>query len=325
MKKFIKYNISFEAVEERENYSKFSIKPLEKGFGNTIGNSLRRVLLGNIFGTSLFAIKIPGITHEFQAIKGVKEDVTQIILNLKKLVIKYKGDILGNCLDGYKLENWPTLKINKIGGKITAADIVCPSEFEIINKDLYIATLDDKTKFEMELYAKNGKGFISFEENKELVNALGIIAVDSYFSPIIKVGYSVDEIKTSKSDVSDALELEIATNGSISPTDAISMASKILINHYTPLAEINEVINNHEFIEEEKKQDDSTLLSIPIEELDLSVRSYNCLKRQGIETIHQIIDRNRADVEKIRNLGKKSFKEILQKIDERNLKFKDER
>lgn len=325
MKKFIKYNISFDSIEERENYSKFSIKPLEKGFGNTIGNSLRRVLLGNIFGTSIFAIKIPGITHEFQAIKGVKEDVTQIILNIKKLVIKYKGDILGNDLDGFKLENWPTLKISKTGGKIIAADIICPSEFEIVNTDLYIATLDDKTKFEMDIYAKNGKGFVSFEENKELVNALGIIAVDSYFSPIIKVGYSVEEIKTSKNDVSDALELEVATNGSISPADAISMASKILINHYTPLAEINESINEHSFFEEEIKKDDTSLLSIPIEELDLSVRSYNCLKRQGIETIHQIIDRNRADVEKIRNLGKKSFKEILQKIDERNLKFKDER
>ncbi len=251
MKKFIKYNISFDPLEERENYGKFVIRPLEKGFGNTIGNSLRRVLLGNIFGTSIFAIKIPGITHEFQAIKGVKEDVTQIILNLKKLVIRYKGDILDNSLENLKLENWPTLKINKTGGKILAKDITCPAEFEIINPDLYICTLDDKTKLEIDIYAKNGKGFVSFEENKDEINAIGIIAVDSYFSPIIKVGYNVEEIKTSKTSVNDQLVMEIATNGSISPVDAISMASQILINHYLPLAEYNESYQKHSFLEEE--------------------------------------------------------------------------
>ena len=325
MKKFTKYNISFDPLDEKESYGKFLIRPLEKGFGNTIGNSLRRVLLGNIFGTSLFAIKIPGVSHEFQAIKGVKEDVTQIILNLKKLVIKYKGDILEDTLSSNKLESWPTLKINKTGGIVTAADIVCPDEFEIINPDLYITTLDDKCKFEMELYAKNGKGFVSFEENKDSISALGIIAVDSYFSPVLKVSYHVEEIKTSKTTVNDSLELEIATNGSITPADAVSMACQILVEHYLPLAEYNESYQKYNFLETDEKKDDSMVLSIPIEELDLSVRSYNCLKRQGIETIHQIIDRNRSDIEKIRNLGKKSLKEILKKIDERNLKFKDER
>ncbi len=326
MNKFLKYNIEFDTLEKNENYGKFTMKPLEKGFGNTLGNSLRRALIGNILGSSLFAIKIPGVSHEFQAIKGVKEDVTEIILNLKKLVIKFDDEVMSlDELESTKLEKWPVLKIKSNGGLITAKDIVCPPEFKIINTDLYICKVLDSTKFEMELYATVGRGFKSFEENKELVNSIGIIAVDSNFSPIIRASYLVEEIKTSKRDTNDALTIEVVTDSSISPSNALSLASKILIEHYNPLLEINKKISDMKLMKDDFDQPNNNFLSIPIEELDLSVRSYNCLKRAGIQTIHQITNMTRLEIEKIRNLGKKSLKEIVKKIEDRNLKFKDER
>ncbi|MGL4647172.1 MAG: DNA-directed RNA polymerase subunit alpha [Mycoplasmoidaceae bacterium] len=326
MNKFLKYNIEFDTLEENKNYGKFTIKPLEKGFGNTLGNSLRRALIGNMVGASLFAIKIPGVSHEFQAIKGVKEDVTEIILNLKKLVIKFDDEVMSlDDLEHTKLEKWPVMTIKSTGGIITAKDINCPPEFKIINTDLYICKVNENTKFQMDLYATVGRGFKTFEENKEMINSIGIIAIDSNFSPIIRASYWVDEIKTSKRDTNDALTLEVVTNSAISPSDALSLASKILIEHYNPLLEINKKISNMKLMKDDFDQPNNNTLSIPIEELDLSVRSYNCLKRAGIQTIHQITNMTRLEIEKIRNLGKKSLKEIIKKIEERNLKFKDER
>lgn len=325
--KFLKYDIHFDTLVENSTYGKFTIKPLEKGFGNTLGNSLRRVLLGNILGASMFAIKIPDVSHEFQSINGIKEDVTQIILNLKKVIIKFNEDITSETtLESQKLENWPTLKIIKKSGKIFASDISCPPEFSIVNKDAYICEVDSKKEFSMEIYATIGRGFKNFQENKELINSIGIIATDSNFSPVIHVSYNIEEFKTSKISTNDALTIEISTNGSINPKDSLALAAKILVDHYQPLIKINEAYMKIKVMnDEEIKNVNSSFLSIPIEELDLSVRSYNCLKRQGIQTIHQIIEMKKIEIEKIRNLGKKSFKEIVSKIEERNLKFKDER
>lgn len=325
MEKFTKYEILVDSKEENQNYGKFVIKPLESGFGTTLGNSLRRVLLSNIIGYSLFAIKIPGINHEFQSIKGVKEDLTQIILNLKKLVIEIDEDVFSEQeQNSTPLEKWPTMKIEKKSGIVTAADIVTPSGFKIINKDMYIATLDDSSSLKMELYAKSGRGFVSFEENKEFVNAINTIAIDSNFSPIIRVSYKVSEVKTSKNKTSDLLEIEIVTNGSILPTNALALASKILIEHYKPLVSLNDEIDEYKVISDSGQKSGLNSLSISIDELELSVRSYNCLKRAGIQTIQQLTDKTRSEIEKIRNLGKKSFKEIIKKIQDRNMKLKGE-
>lgn len=325
MKKFVRYEIDFNEHEENENYGKFEIKPLEKGFGNTIGNSLRRVLLGNIFGVSIFAIKIPKVTHEFQAIKGVYEDVTQIILNLKKVIINFKNDISSNFFDNLTMEDWPAMKVKKTGGVVTAADIICPPEFEILNKDVFICKLTNDAKFSMEIYATTGRGFVSFEENKELINSKGIIATDSYFSPVLKVSYNVDEVKATKTNTYDALYMDVVTNGIVKPSDAMALAAKILIDHYTPILSVNEKIKQLSMMKENSDVLQQHVLSILIEELDLSVRSFNCLKRAGIQNIVQITDLTRSELEKIRNLGKKSLKEIIEKIENRDLKFKGER
>ena len=282
MEKFLRYSIQIGKDQNKDSdYGIFVIKPLERGFGNTIGNSLRRVLLSNIVGHSLFAVKIPGITHEFQPIKGVKEDLTQIILNLKRLVVKIDQQIFGE--DEQKetsLEKWPTLKIDfSKGGVVRASDIETPVGFEIINKDMYIATVDSGAKLKMELFVKTGRGFVTFSENKELINAINVIAVDSNFSPVIKVGYKVSDIKTTKNEINDVLELEVATNGSISAAEAVAMSAKILEEHYKPIVtELFENYNDLKVINEEATIPTSkSSLAISIDELELSVRSYNCL------------------------------------------------
>lgn len=326
MEKFLKYEISVDSKNnDNLDYGKFTIKPLERGFGTTLGNSLRRVLLSNIKGHSLFAIKVPNINHEFQAIKDVKEDLTQIILNLKKLIIKIDNEIFSEEIQkNTPLEKWPTLKIDSNSGVIRGADIETPTGFTIINKDIYIATVNKDAKFKMDLYARTGHGFVTFEENKETINAINTIAVDSNFSPVIRVAYSVSEMKTSKNDTSDVLNLEVVTNGSIKALDALSMSAKILVEHYKPIVSLNEEMNNFKVMSQETVTKSTSSLAISIDELELSVRSYNCLKRAGIQTIQQLTDKTKSEIEKIRNLGKKSFKEIIKKIQDRNMKLKDE-
>lgn len=327
MERFLKYKIEVDSSNnDNLDYGKFIVKPLERGFGNTLGNSLRRVLLSNVEGYSLFAVKVPGISHEFQAVKGVKEDLTQIILNLKKLIIKIDNEIFGEEQQGTTpLEKWPTLKIDSNGGIVRAADIETPTGFTIINKDMYICTVDKNSKFKMDLYAKTGRGFVTFEENKEKLDAINTIAVDSNFSPVVRVSYSVKEYKTSKNNTSDELTIEIVTNGSIKATDALSMSAKILIEHYQPIVNLNETMNEYRVMNSDDSiSKNSSSLAISIDELELSVRSYNCLKRAGIQTIQQLTDKTKNEIEKIRNLGKKSFKEIIKKIQDRNMKLKDE-
>ena len=327
MEKFLKYEIKPTLENNNENHVKFEIVPLQKGFGITIGNALRRTLLSSIPGSAMFAIKIPNVTHEFQALKGIKEDVNQIILNLKNLVIKIsESSYSDEELASLKLEQWPTLKINKSGaGVVSAKDIEAPAGFEILNKDLYICEITDpKTTFKLDIYATRGRGFKTFSENREMVNTLSVIATDSNFSPIIQVGYSVADHKSSKTVTNDALTIEVTTNGSINATDAVILATKILVEHLNPILDLNETIKQLSIVNEEIQQKKANTLSIQIEDLNLSVRSYNCLKKSGIQTIEELTNLTKAEVEKINNLGKKSLREIKKHWSEYGLKFKDE-
>lgn len=327
MEKFLRFKIELEsAAENDENKAKFLIRPLEKGFGTTLGNALRRICLSNIPGVSIFAIKIPGITHEFQAIDGVYEDVTNIILNLKRLVIKGDENIISEDeLSNKTIEDWPTLKINFKGpGNITGKDIETPAGFTIVNPDLHIATITKQRDFQMEIYAKWGRGFKTSEENKEAITTLSIIPTDSNFSPVLAFNFSIKDTKTSKLTTNDALELEVATNGAISASDAIVIAAKILSAHLEPFLNLNEEIKEMMVINERYEEERKTSLFIPIEDLDLTVRAYNALRSSGILTTHELIEKSKQEIEKIKNLGRKSVNEIIQKIHERGLKLRDE-
>ncbi|MDR0826117.1 MAG: DNA-directed RNA polymerase subunit alpha [Mycoplasmataceae bacterium] len=327
MEKFLKYTITPEVDTQNPQKATITVSPLEKGFGITLGNALRRTLLSNTPGASMFAIKIPGVTHEFQAMPGIKEDVTHIILNLKNLVITIDEAVVSDDeLATTKIESWPVLKISKKGsGAIYASDIELPTGFRIINNDLYIATItNDKTKFELEIYATRGRGYKTFQQNHEAIQSLGIIPTDSNFSPIVRVGYHVEDHKISKTMTGDALILDVTTNGAISPQDAVAFAAKILAEHFNPLIEINAVIQQMQVIETTQKQTVANKLSTPIEDMNLSVRSYNCLKRRGIQTIEELVNMTRSEVEKIKNLGKKSLREIQKNLTEYGVSFKEE-
>jgi DNA-directed RNA polymerase subunit alpha len=327
MEKFVKYDLNFEKNLENDHYGKFTISPLEKGFGITLGNALRRVMLSSAPGASAFAIKIPGVNHEYQIIDGVKEDVTEIILNIKNLVIKIDENVYSDEeLSQLSLEKWPTLKINKSQvGEVKAGDIECPAGITIINKELHIATVTTKnSKFAMDIYTTRGRGFKSFQENKDKINTVGVISIDSNFTPVIKVSYKVEEIITAKRGTNDKLEFEVSTNGSITPSDLISLAAKILSSHLEPLIAINDRIKEIEVMKEREIEEKASILAIPIEDLGISMRSYNGLKRAGIQTVEEITNMTRDQVAKVRNLGKKSVREISSKLTERGLKFKEE-
>ncbi len=327
MKKFSKFKLNAISSSDDGNQAKILLQPLEDGFGITIGNALRRICLSNIPGVSVFAIKIPGITHEFQSIDGVYEDVLQIILNLKKLVIKGDQDILNEDeLASKKIEEWPTLKINvNTAGEITANDIQTPAGFSIVNKDLHIATLTKSIDFSMEIYANWDRGYKTAEENKENIKSLSIIPTDSNFSPVLAFNFNVKKVKVSKNVNSDSLELDIATNGAISANDALVIAAKILVGHLEPLINLNETLSNSlEVLGDDVVDNSKKTMFIPIEDLDLTVRAYNALRLSGILTTHELIDKTRAEVAKIKNLGRKSVNEIIQKIHERGLKLRDE-
>ncbi|MDE6289374.1 MAG: DNA-directed RNA polymerase subunit alpha [Ureaplasma sp.] len=326
MDKFLRYKIEPKFIDKTENKAIVVLEQLEKGFGQTLGNSLRRICLSSIPGVSMFAIKIPGVSHEYGPINGVEEDVTKIILNLKKLVIKFKGDESDmEKLGATPLESWPTLKIKVSGpANITAADIVCPEQFEVLNKDLHIATLTSKVKFELDIYARIGRGFVSFTENKEYLNVLSIIPTDSSFSPIIGFNYEVEEVKTSKISTSDKLTLTVATNGTITAADAIAKSAKILAAHLEPLISISEKIREQQVFKELQEATITVSLT-PIEDLEFSVRAYNALKAEGVHSIQDLLEKTKDDIAKIKNLGRKSVQEIIDTVHNRGLKLKDEK
>ena len=316
MQKFERADFEVQEYVESENYGKFVLSPLERGFGTTIGNALRRVLLSSLPGAAVFSIKVDGVYHEFTSIPGVREDVSMIILQLKQLVMKIEDD------EVY------TLQISAKGPcTITAGDIICPAQVEVINKDLEIAHLEKDVTLEMELKAKNGRGYISADLNKQLnqgsSQGIGTVFTDSIYTPVEKVAYNVEPTRVGEDVKYDAVTLEVWTDGSINPQKAIAMAAKILIDHLDIVAGINdEVLQMDEVLKEGNTEQPSKGHQMMIEDLDLSVRSYNCLKRAGIQTVDELTQKTEDEMMRVRNLGKKSLKEVKDKLIELGLGFK---
>ncbi|ADK86748.1 DNA-directed RNA polymerase subunit alpha [Mycoplasmoides pneumoniae] len=326
MEKFLKYEIKVnnEQARANPNYGIFEVGPLESGFGITIGNAMRRVLLSCIPGASVFALSISGAKQEFAAVEGMKEDVTEVVLNFKQLVVKI-SDLLfedGEMVEP-PLERWPLLTVTaEKAGPVYAKDLECPAGFEVVNKDLYLFSLQTDKKVTVNVYVKQGRGFVTFLENREMINSLGIIATDSNFSPVLHCGYEVQELKTSKQKITDHLTFKIATNGAISAVDAFAMAAKILIEHLNPIVNVNESIKALNIIQEKAEERRVRSFAKQIEELDFTVRTFNCLKRSGIHTLQELLSKSLADIREIRNLGKKSEREIIKKVHELGLKLR---
>ena len=314
MIKFEKPEYKITEYQESAHYGKFELEPLERGFGTTIGNALRRVLLSSLPGSSVISVKIDGVMHEFQKIDGIVEDVTTIVLNIKNLVVK-------NHSEGVK-----TLKLsaNK-EGVVTAADFEKDADIEIINPDLVICTLVKGGKIDMELTIANGRGYVEAKVNKELLGdtKVGVIPVDSNFSPIEVVKYEVLDTRVGQNENYDKLVLEVTTDGSMTPEEAIALASKILFEHFNLLCELNEIANVSGIMQEKHVDTMTKTLETPIEEVEFSVRAYNCLKRAGIHTIQDLVNKKEVEVTKIRNLGKKSLKEVIDKVADLGLSFKE--
>ena len=311
MQKFEKANFNIANYDETDNYGKFVIEPLERGFGTTLGNALRRVLLSSIPGCAVHAIKVQGAIHEFSAVDGVVEDVTSIILNLKKLVFDVDSD------------ESATMIIDVEGpATVTGADIQCPSEVTMISNDMEIAHVAQGAHLYMELYAKKDRGYVSADQNKKEINTIGIIPTDSIYSPVEKVSYAVEPTRVGESAKYDQLTLEIETNGALKPYEAISLAAKILVEHLNMFVELTDMAVNMEVMSEAQSDTTNKVLDMTIEELDLSVRSYNCLKRAGIQTVQDLAAKSEDDMIKVRNLGKKSLKEVKEKLVELGLGFK---
>ncbi|MBR4230733.1 MAG: DNA-directed RNA polymerase subunit alpha [Bacilli bacterium] len=314
MIKFEKPEYKITEYQETNNYGKFELEPLERGFGTTIGNALRRVMLSSLPGSSVISVKIDGVMHEFQKIDGIIEDVTTIVLNIKKLVVKNHS------------EDIKTLKLSaKKEGVVTAADFDKDADIEIINPDLVICNLVKGGKIDMELTIANGRGYVEAKTNKELLGEtkVGVIPVDSNFSPIEVVKYEVLDTRVGQNENYDKLVLEVTTDGSMTPEEAIALASKILVEHFNLLCDLNSIANVSGLMQEKTVDTMTKTLETPIEEVEFSVRAYNCLKRAGIHTIQDLVNKKEIEVTKIRNLGKKSLKEVLDKVADLGLEFKE--
>ena len=315
MIQFEKPNYKITDYVEKNNYGRFVLEPLERGFGATIGNALRRVMLSSLPGSAITSVKIDGVLHEFQTIEGVVEDVTTIILNLKNVVIKK------HC------EEDKIIRLNATTeGVVRAGDFECDPDVEIINKDLVIANIAKGGKLIMDMNVSSGKGDVRADDNKELLSdrKIGVIAIDSLYSPIERVAYEVEDARVGQSENYDKLIIDVWTNSSIKPEEAIALASRILIEHLEIVANINNIANVTGLMKEKAEDPKVKALETPIEELDFSVRAYNCLKRAGVHTLQDLVNKSDAEVMKIRNLGKKSLKEVLDKVKELDLNLKDE-
>ncbi len=300
---------------ESNFYGRFELEPLERGFGTTIGNALRRVMLSSLPGSAISSIKIDGVLHEFQTIDGVYEDVTTIILNLKGIVFK-----------NYSNES-KVVRINVTReGEVTAADIEHDADIEVINKDKVIATLSKGATLNMEMTVTNGRGYVKSEENKKIydIKKAGVIAIDSLYSPIERVSYEVGNARVGQDESYDKLILDVWTNGSIKPEEAIALASRILIEHFNILTDLSSIADVSGMMIEKTEDPKVKALETSIEDLDFSVRAYNCLKRAGIHTLQDLVNKSESDMMKIRNLGKKSLKEVLDKIREMGLVLRDD-
>jgi len=299
---------------EKNSYGRFELEPLERGFGTTIGNALRRVMLSSLPGSAITSVKIDGVLHEFQKIDGIREDVTTIIINLKSLVLK----------NHTKEEKTMRLFANT-EGVVTASMIEHDADIEIINPDLVICNLVEGGKIDMEMTVGCGRGYVDSKQNKELLDntAVGVIPIDSLYSPIERVSYEVESARVGQNENFDKLIMDVYTNGSITPEEAMALSSKILIEHLNIVADLNQISDITGIIAEKKVDTITKTLETPIEEIEFSVRAYNCLKRAGINTMQDLIDKKEVEVTKIRNLGKKSLKEVLDKVKEMGLKFRD--
>ena len=292
-----------ECVELTEKYGKFVVEPLERGFGMTLGNSMRRVLLSSMPGVAVTSIHIDGVLHEFTTLPGVKEEVTEIILNLKELCCKL------HC-DGPK-----TVVIDAQGEcEVTAGDIIPDSDVEIINPDLHIATLDSDGKLHMEMVLESGRGYVTVDRNKHEGMPIGQIAVDSIFTPITKVNFTVDNTRVGSKTDFDKLTLEVWTDGTIKPDEASSLAARIITEHLSLFINLTDHVQTGEILVEKEETKKEKILEMNIEDLDLSVRSYNCLKRAGINTVEELVQRDEEEMMKVRNLGRKSLEEVQQKL-----------
>lgn len=300
---------------ENNNYGKFELEPLERGFGTTIGNALRRVMLSSMPGSAIVAVKIDGVAHEFQTIEGVVEDVTTIILNLKNIVVKNHSDedkTMHLYVDSEKT--------------VTAADIETDTDVEVINKDQVIATVSKGGKLDMEFIVSNGRGYVPSNENKKLLEnkKIGFIPIDALYSPIERISYDVTNARVGQDASYDKLTMNVQTNGSLRPEEAMALGAKILIEHLNIITNLSEIADTTGIMN--AKQEDSKMkkLETSIDDLDFSVRAYNCLKRAGINTLGDLTEKSEMEMMKIRNLGKKSLKEVIDKIKDMGLKFRDE-
>lgn len=305
---------TIEATEMSEDgtFGRFVVEPLERGYGTTLGNSLRRVLLSSLPGAAVTSVRIEGVLHEFSSIPGVLEDTTEIILNLKNLAIKIHGDEV------------ETLRIEAQGpGEVRARDIQTTDNTEIINPDLYICTLEDGATLSMELTVARGRGYAPAERNKQPNQPIGVIPVDSIFTPIRKVNFQVEDTRVGQITDYDKLTIDVWTNGTIKADEAISLAAKIMVEHLNLFIGLTESVSGVEIMVEKEEDEQNRLLEMSIEELDLSVRSFNCLKRAGINTIGELTQKTQEDMMKVRNLGKKSLEEVQSKLAAFGLSLKE--
>lgn len=304
-----------EIVEQSDDctFAKFIVEPLERGYGITLGNSMRRIMLSSLPGVAVTSVKIDGVLHEFTTVPGVKEDVTELILNLKGLVVRLQGS------------NSATVRIEAEGeGIVTAGDIIADSDVEILNPDMHIATLSSDGKLNMEIYISSGRGYVQAENNKYHGMPIGVIPVDSIFTPVRKISYNVGNTRVGQITDYDKLVLEVSTDGSLEPDEAVSLAAKIMNEHLNLFVSLTEHVAEVEIMvlkEDDKKE---KVLELTIEELDLSVRSYNCLKRAGINTVEELTKKAEDDMMKVRNLGRKSLEEVQKKLQELSLNLKSD-
>ena len=310
MIEFEKPNIT--KIDENKDYGKFVIEPLERGYGTTLGNSLRRVLLASLPGADVTSINIEGVLHEFDTVPGVREDVMQIILNIKGIAVK-----------SY-VKDEKIIELDVQGpAEITAGDILTDSDIEIVNPDHYLFTIGEGSSLRATMTVNSGRGYVPADENKKDNAPVGTLAVDSIYTPVTKVNYQVEPARVGSNDGFDKLTLEILTNGTIIPEDALGLSARILTEHLDLFTNLTEIAKSAEVMKEADTESDDRILERTIEELDLSVRSYNCLKRAGINTVHDLTEKSEAEMMKVRNLGRKSLEEVKVKLIDLGLGLKD--
>ena len=310
---FERPNIEVAEISDDKKYGRFVVEPLERGYGITLGNSLRRIMLSSLPGSAVSQVKIEGVLHEFSSIEGVKEDVTEIIMNIKSLAIRNDSDT----------SEPKTAYIEYEGeGIVKASDIQCDQDVEILNPDLTIATLNGKdTKFYMELTITKGRGYVSADKNKSEDLPIGVIAVDSIYTPVERVNISVENTRVGQITDFDKLTLDVYTNGTLAPDEAVSLAAKVLSEHLSLFIDLSENAKTAEVMVEKEEDEKEKVLEMSIDELELSVRSFNCLKRAGINTVEELTNKTSEDMMKVRNLGRKSLEEVLAKLKELGLQL----